>query len=75
MSPFLEEVPDSRQRPPDTRVVRDLAIFDGHVEIHTHQHPFVPHVDVFDASFVHEPPFGRLSISAQSAFECQALAD
>jgi hypothetical protein len=35
-SPPFEEVPDRRQRAPDTRVVRDLTILDGHVEVYAH---------------------------------------
>jgi hypothetical protein len=43
-SPFFEEVPDRRQRAPDTSVVCDLTILDRDVEVYTHQYPFVPHV-------------------------------
>src|SRR5919112_3894662 len=58
-SPLRKEVPDGRQRAYYARVVRDFAVFYGHVEVNPHQNPFVTHAEVSDAPLVHVPPFGR----------------
>src|SRR5918994_4318640 len=59
MSPLREEVPNRRQRPTNTRIVRNLVVLHGNVEVNANENTLASHVEVSDAAFVHEPPFGR----------------
>src|SRR6516164_8033013 len=53
---------DGRSRPLDAGRVRDLAVFDRHVEIDTHEYAFAPHVGLIE---------GAEHISGLRAWSCE----
>jgi hypothetical protein len=50
---LLEEQGDGRDRGPDARIVLDLAVLDGHVEVDADEHALAGGIEIADAQLVH----------------------
>ena len=53
IAPRSSEVRDGGHRGPDARVVLDLAVLDGHVEVDADQDALALRVEVADGELVH----------------------